>query len=462
MNFVLLVIDSLRADRLSCYGYQRPTTPFLDSIADSSALFENFFTPATPTQPAVTTLFTGQFPLTHRIFAQSGRNRLAPDAPWFPEELARHGYATVAIDNLALGKKWFRRGFRVYKSLADLRTGEARYLRCTDLNREAMQWLDAKGKQPFFLYLRYGDPHTPYAAPSPYREQFYQGDPTTSNRGSLDEFYAHQLKSYLLDDWLIPAAAQWPGAAGDRIEDIEWCRAQYDAEVRFVDEGIAQLMSYLEKRGLSADTAVIILGDHGESLGEHGIYFEHHGLYDCTMRPPLLVHWPEKIDSGRRIAAWTQLPDIAPMLLEMAGVPVPKAVEGTSLVPLLTGQTSAHVYSQIVSCESTWMCKWAYREEDHKLIIAREPDMYGKPRLELYDLRSDPGELTNLADEQPDLATAMLARFENWLARQLAAKGESTDPLAMHGSVRGKLLRGPAAGRKIKQTIRQSVRRIFR
>jgi arylsulfatase A-like enzyme len=155
-----------------------------------------------------------------------------------------------------------------------------------------MQWLDCRRAEPFFLYLRYGDPHTPYAAPSPFAEMFYDGDPTMKNRGSLDEFYERPLKSYLIDDWLTPVARDLPGAQGSRIEDIEWCRAQYDAEVRFVDDGVAALLAHLEQRGLTENTTVIIVGDHGESLGEHGIYFEHHGLYDCTIRPPLIIRRP--------------------------------------------------------------------------------------------------------------------------------------------------------------------------
>jgi arylsulfatase len=462
MNFLLLVVDSLRADHLSSYRYARPTTPQLDAIAAEGALFENFYTPVTPTQPAITTLFTGQFPLTHRVVAQSGRVTLADDAPWLPEVLMRRGYATAAIDNLALAKRWFRRGFRDYHTLADLQSGEARYLRCTDLNQAAMQWLDAHRSEPFFLYLRYGDPHTPYAAPSPYAEMFYEGDPTVKNRGSLDEFYSRPLKSYLIDDWLAPAARSVKGAQGSRIEDIEWCRAQYDAEVRFVDDGIAALLRHLDSSGVAEKTVVIVAGDHGESLGEHGIYFEHHGLYDCTIRPPLIVRWPGAGKRGQRITAIAQLTDIAPTVLEIAGIPIPHEMQGTSLVPLMDGTTAAESFEQVVCCEATWMCKWAFIEGGRKLIIAREPDMYGNPPLELYDLEADPAELTNLATSQPDTAAAMLERFEDWLAQQLARTGETADPLRAHGSVRDKLLRPPSTRKKISRAMKQWLRGLSR
>ncbi|HEX8680415.1 MAG TPA: sulfatase [Chthoniobacterales bacterium] len=461
MNFLLLVIDSLRADRLSCYGYRRPTTPNLDALAAAGVLFENFFTPVTPTQPAITTLFTGQTPLTHRIFAQSGRNHLRADAPWLPELLASHGYATAAIDNLALGKKWFRRGFRDYHAMADLESGEARHLRCTDFNREAAAWLKEHAAEPFFLYLRYGDPHTPYAAPAPYADLFYEGDPTVRNSGSLDAFYAQPLKSYLVEDWLAPAAQAIDGAAGRRIEDIEWCRAQYDAEVRFADDGVAELLRHLESAGVAENTAVIVVGDHGESLGEHGIYFEHHGLYDCTIRPPLIIRWPAGTTNTRRVAAATQLSDIAPTILEMAGLPIPDAFEGSSLVPLMRGETRRHVYEQIVCCEATWMCKWAWIENGRKLIIAREPDIYGKPPLELYDLNSDPREETNLVTADADLAREMLGRFEHWLAQQLAKTGETADPLREHGSVRAQLLRPPSLRKKFSRSVKRWCRKVW-
>jgi arylsulfatase len=318
-NLVLLVIDSLRADHLSGLGYPLPTTPYLNTLMERSAVFTRFFTPVTPTQPAITTLFTGQFPWVHGILAQSGFNSLPRNAPWLPETLRRNGYATAALDNLAQAKKWFVRGFKDYMNL---RTRSDEYYPWSRLNQHALKWLERYGSKKFFLYIRYGDPHTPYQPPPPYDGIFYAGDPTRRNAGSLNAFYERPLKRELISGWLEPAALRWPGATGPRIEDIEWVRAQYDGEIRSVDDGIKELIGFLEHRGLQENTIVVVVGDHGESLGEHGIYFEHHGLYECCLRPPLIIHWPGVTKKKRNIETITQLPDLAPTLLDMMGLAV--------------------------------------------------------------------------------------------------------------------------------------------
>jgi arylsulfatase A-like enzyme len=457
MNLLLLLVDSLRADHLSGYGYKRRTSPFLDSLARNSAWFDQCFTPAIPTLPAYTSMFSGQFPVAHRVLTRKGDTDLPAGTPWVPQILARHGYATAAVDTLAARKQWCAGGFQHY---FNLRSRNDEYLDCFQFNRAAMPWLEAHRDEKFFLYIRYCDPHTPYWPPPQYRRLFYDGDPTATNHGSLDEFYrgpllnAGPLKRYLIDQWLAPAAAEWPGASGTRIEDIEWCRAQYDAEVRVVDDGIAQLLGRLEKLGLAENTGVILLGDHGEPLGEHGIYFDHHGLYDCTLHIPLIIHWPGVIGTERRIKALTQLPDIAPTVLEMLGVPAPDTMAGRSLVPLLTGQTDKHVYSKIVASECTWMFKWALRKDQYKLILARQPDIYGRPPVELYDLFADPEEQINLADDRPKVRDELVREFEAWLSRRLTETGQVADPVALQGLIRYKHIRRSLMRMRLKHAMR--------
>jgi len=445
-NLLLLVIDSLRADHLSGLGYPRPTSPFLDSLMEESVVFDHFFTPVTPTQPAITTLFTGQFPWAHGIVAQSGRNTLSSDAPWLPEILARNGCVTAALDNLAQAKKWFARGFKDYMNL---RTKRDQYYRCSLLNRHALQWLKRHRGSRFFLYLRYGEPHTPYQPPPPYRFMFYEGDPTTTNAGSLDPFYSRPLKPRLVSEWLESAARDWPGAKGKRIEDIRWVRAQYDGEIRAADDGVREMVQGLEELGLLESTIVVVLGDHGESLGEHGIYFEHHGLYECCLRPPLIVHWPRELNGERRSRAVVQLPDVAPTLLDMLGLPVPEAMDGRSLVPLLWGEEPGTGSTEILACESTWMCKWALRTRRFKVIVAREEDLYGKPSVEVYDLLNDPGETANLAEDDEALRARMVGELESRVTRGLKEAGRTADPVAVHGSVRDKLLPKPSFGNRL-------------
>jgi arylsulfatase A-like enzyme len=449
-NVVLLVADSLRADRLSCYGCPRPTSPRLDALATGGALFRRFFTPATPTEPACTSLLTGQYPLTHGVVAPSRRCRLSRRSPWLPEILAARGYATAMLDDLAWSQHWGRGfGARLYR-----RTSEREYLDGFAMNAMARSWLTGQRGRRFFLYLRYGDTHTPYWPPARYRTLFYEGDPTRTNRGSLDSFYARPLKPYLVGEWLGPAARAWPGAAGERIEDLEWCRAQYDAEVRALDDAVAELLDHLDGLGVLERTLIVVLGDHGESLGEHGVFFEHHGLYDVTMRPPLILHAPGRIAAGQQVESVVMTPDLAPTILELLGLPVPAGMEGRSVLTTLAGQPPSTGRQRVVASEATWMCKWAYRTDEYKLIVAREPDLYGGPPVELYDLAADPEETVNLADIRPDVRDAMRAEFEGWLERRLAARGRRRDPVAAHGSMHEKFLRPLPLRKRVKRAMR--------
>jgi arylsulfatase A-like enzyme len=429
MNVVLLVVDSLRADRLSLYGYHRPTSPFMDALGRAEAWFPNFFTVATPTVPVCTSLLTGQFPLTHGVLMRKGGSDLAPGAPWLPELLQERGYATCAVDNLVTRKSWFARGFDAY---LNLRVKGTEYLSAFEFNRGARPWIQANRNRPFFLYMRYGDPHTPYAPPPSYRHLFHPHQPR-SGRRTLRELFASPFRNYMLTQC---NPGEWPSPAGDGIADEEWCRSQYDAAVRASDDGIRELVDQLGRLGIADNTAIIILGDHGESLGEHGILFDHHGLYECTMRPPLIMRWPGVTAGVGRVEPLTQTPDIPATIVTLLGIPRPAGMEGQCMVPLLEGGGGWRPRPQAVACESTWMFKWAWRKHGHKLIVAREPDLYGRPPVELYDLAADPEEQTDIAATRPEVRDELKGEFESWLAQRLRETGQAMDPVALLGRAR--------------------------
>jgi len=437
MNVLLIGIDSLRADRLGCYGYGRPTSPFMDGLAAQGLLFEQFFAPVIPTQPSFTTFFSGQMPTTHGIVAHRGDWRFADDRPFLPEFFQAAGYATAAIDNLAdhHQKEWFRRGFDAYINPREPGT----FPDCFLYNRAAIDWLKNKGDRPFFLFVHYWDPHTPYLPPKSYRNLFYEGDPTVRNPGSLKGFYERPLMDWWPEKWMDRLAQEWPGAAHPHLSDIEFVRAQYDSEVRCADDGVREMVGALEEMGVLKDTAIVIWGDHGEELGEHGIYFDHHGLYESDIKVPLIVRWPG-VD-GRRIGALTQHMDLAPTILEGAGLPVPEAMDGQSLWPLIRGQANGRP-DVLLTGECTWMAKWALRQEGWKLIVARAPDFYGKPERELYDLVNDPGEQRNLAEDETARAREMAEQLEDVLWARLQQAGRTEDPIAAHGITLGKKMFG--------------------
>jgi len=212
--------------------------------------------------------------------------------------------------------------------------------------------------------------------------------------------------------------------------------ALYDAEIRYCDEGIGQLLRKVEALGLKDNTVVVLLADHGEMMYRHGIFFDHHGLYEGNLRVPFMMRHPEYVP--RRINAMTAHVDVAPTLADICGVEIPREMEGTSLVPWLRGERQEPVREFLVCQECTWQMKWALRTADHKFILARQPDVYGTPLRELYDLHTDPGEFHNVAEQQPERAEEMEEQLEAWIAEKMRQQGLPEDPLVTHGLSLGK------------------------
>jgi arylsulfatase len=296
---------------------------------------------------------------------------------------------------------------------------------CEELNARAIQWLRSHRDEPFFLFIHYWDPHWPFNPPERYRKLFYEGNPTDPNNHSLHEWWQHPLGAAARETWLRTAEGV--------ITDADYVTALYDQEIRYLDDGVAQLLEALDELSLAESTLVLFTGDHGESMTEHGIYFDHHGLYDSTIHVPLVMRWPGHLPASVRLPHTLQVSDIAPTLLEAAGLSIPPAMEGRSFWKLLTGEEQEGGHERVISLECTWQMKWSLRTDHYKFILAREPDRYGNPPRELYDLAADPQEEHNIAGERPDVAAAMEMELENWIADRLQALGREEDPLVAHG-----------------------------
>lgn len=423
-NVLLITVDTLRADHLGAYGYHRPTSPRIDEIAARGAVFENFFCSAIPTQPSYTTLYTGQHPLTHGVISHGGEAALSSTTPMLPELFLKAGYTTCALDNLMRDRPWFGRGYEYYID-PSLRRVLRLGVTCEELNARAIPWMRAHAEEPFFLFMHYWDPHAPYVAPDRFRQLFYSGNPVDPTKTGLETWWEHPLGTLARETWLR--------TANGTVTDPEFVVSLYDQEVRHVDEGIGALVDALDGLGLAENTIMVILGDHGESMTEHGIFFEHHGLYDCTLRVPVIVRWPGQVQPGMRLQGMRQMHDVAPSLLEAAGLPIARSMDGVSFWPALAGKSQDVGRDEIFSLECTLQAKWCLRTERYKLIVAREPDHYGNPECELYDLHADPGETTNLYLQEPEVAAELRRRLEGWIQTRLQALGQSEDPVGRQG-----------------------------
>lgn len=423
-NVLLITVDCLRADHLGCYGYHRATSPCMDMLADEGTLMERFICPAIPTHPSYTTLYTGQHPISHGIVAHAGRNELDREAPFLPELFLQAGYTTCAVDNLWRGRQWFGRGYEYYID-PSVRRPLLLGVTCEELNARTIPWLRAHADEPFFLFMHYWDPHYPLVPPDRLRDLFYEGNPTDPRNQSLDAWWKHPLGALARDTWLrMPTGA---------VTDAEYVIALYDQEIRYLDEGIGELLAALDELGLAENTLVLLTADHGESMTEHGIFFEHIGLYEATVHVPLIVRWPGHLPGGVRLPQMFEMDDLAPTILDAVGLPIPGAMEGRSFWKLLTGEAEEGGRQWVISLECSWQAKWSLRTDRYKFILAREPDFYDSPARELYDLESDPGEERNVVEERPDIAARMETELEGWIADRLQALGRSEDPLREHG-----------------------------
>lgn len=410
-NIILLGIDSLRADHMSCYGYGRLTTPHLDRFAGQGVLFENTFSPYVPTTSAYASMLTGMDVFTTQVVALRHKGPMRSEVKSLAEILREQGYHTVSV---GFSNRASSRGFDEYLDYSGMGTwAQGRAPKAQRLNELALPALDrlVADDKPFFLFLRHTDPHSPYLPPEPFERIFYCGDECDPNNRSMDAALAFEPYSGTLK------AASPPG-----ISDKEYVIAQYDGAIAYMDAAIRSIFAALQAHEIFDETIVAVNGDHGETLDEHECWFDHHGLYDNVLHVPLLLRYPPKLTGGKRISGFNQHKDLAPTLLDLAGIEAGIEFDGRSLLPMIEGQVSSHE-SEFYITECAWMRKHGWRTPQWKLIRALEPDFHFKPPVELYNLVEDPQENDNRAEELPGVVDALTARLDAWVRRREAETG---------------------------------------
>ena len=416
-NILLVGIDSLRADHMSCYGYHRQTTPHIDRFAEEGALFERTYSAHIPTTSAYGSMLTGMDCFSTQVVALRHKGPLRPEVKTLAEILREAGYNTSCV---GFGGNPASRGFDTYLKYQSWGSwNEGRSHKAQNLNEVALPELDrlAKQKEPFFLFLRHMDPHAPYLPPEPFERMFYHGDETSPAHKSMEPVMAFKPFRDFFDSWMPPG-----------ISDKDYVIAQYDGALAYMDASIQAIFTALEAWGILDSTIVVINADHGETLYDHECWFDHHGLYDQTLHVPLIIHYPKKVPAGRRIGGFNQHKDLVPTLLELADIQ-PEGIEfdGRSLVPMMMGQEISHE-AEFYITECTWMRKHGWRTPHWKLIAALEPDFHFKPEVELYDLVQDPDENVNLTGTRPEVVASLRQRMDAWIARRERETG-MTNPM---------------------------------
>ena len=386
-DLILIMVDTLRADRLGAYGYTTTQTPAIDALARDGVLFEAAIAQASWTKPSVASLFTSLYPSGHQTYRKLD---VLPDrVVTLAEALAAGGYYTAAfVNNPNVSAAFnFQQGFIEYRYLepayffhatestsrlalygglrlirerfvARGKYHEHYYRDAQEVTDQALRWLDARPPRPFFLFLHYMDPHDPYFV-HPYNGEavarVHTPNPDPAEAGRLS--------------------------------------ALYDGEVAYLDEHLGRLWAYLRQVGLYDGVVIVLTADHGEEFQEHGGWWHGTTLYDEQIRIPLIVKLPDGRQRGRRVAGQVRTIDIGPTLLAAAGVPVPLTMLGHSL--LAEGPVDVMTVFAEENFEGTEIR--AVRGRDWKLIEANPGNPRGLRPTELYQLEGDPGERRDLA-----------------------------------------------------------------
>ena len=404
-NLVLVVIDTIRVDHMSLYGYAKSTTPHLSRLAADGVTFDQAIAHVPQTLPSVATLLTSTYPHEHGARTNGGV-RLPTETATLAEVLRDAGYRTAAVvSSFPLDRRFgVAQGFDFYDAdftgsiLAEKRRESVdRKLRrfpnveqrADEATAKALAWLDTRQRSadgdPFFLMVHYFDPHYPYAPPSKFL-------------GAL---------------------------------------SAYEGEIAFADREIGRLVIGLDVLGLRENTLVVVTGDHGEIVG-----VGHEGqVADGVLRVPLVMRQPGRLPEGARVAAQVGLLDLAPTILEILEVPAPESFRGASLLPLIRGESAegrpwTYFETLYGSLEKRrGLARYGFRSSDFKYVLNIRERQGEKTRIEeLYDLRSDPGQRVNLlaggdgTGRHADLVESLRSRTTSFMADSEAGTSMTLTP----------------------------------
>jgi arylsulfatase A-like enzyme len=416
VNLILVGIDSLRADHMSLYGYDRLTTPHMDKFTAGGTVFENTLSPHIPTTSAYSNMLTGMDCFGTDVVALRHQGTFAKGVVSLPEILKKEGYNTTCV---GFEGNPAARGFAKYINYASWGSWEeGRSPKADRLNEVTIPELErlGKSKKPFFLFLRHMDPHSPYLPPEPFHRMFYGGNEFDPKNKSMKPVFEFKPFCDYFACWMPPG-----------VTDKDYINAQYDGAIAYMDACIQNIFTAVSDLGLEDDTLIVIDSDHGETLYDHDCYYDHHGLYDPTLNVPLVFRLPGKVPSGLRLPGATSLKAVTPTILDILGIKTKIKFDGQNLFPEMKGRRRKPE-SELYITECTWMRKHGWRTPEWKLIHALEPDFHFKPEVELYNLIDDPEENNNVAKKEKKLVAMLEERMQDYIAKREKETGR-TNPM---------------------------------
>ncbi len=454
MRILYIDIDSLRPDHLSCYGYQRRTSPNIDAIAAQGVRFDNCFVSDAPCLPSRTSLFSGRFGIHTGVMTHGGTaadmfqdgptrggggNSILGQTSWM-RCLRKAGLHTMAVS--PFGERhaawhWYANFTETYN------TGKGGLEIAEEISPVAIDWINRRGKNDnWFLHVNFWDPHTHYRTPASYgnpfkdqpipdwlteevRQQHWAGCGPHSAR----ELGGHGFEVHGQDN---PNSRQ--PLVIDSMAQVRRMFDGYDVGIHYADHHVGLLFEALRKQGVLDDTAIIISADHGEHIGELNVYGDHQMADYITSRVPMIVRWPGVTDNqaGRLDTAFHYQNDIAATAIELVGGQVPGIWDGKPMTQSLRDGTSAGRDYLVVS-QGLWSCQRSVRfhhgGRDYICIRSYHDGYHGFPDVMLFDTISDPHEQHDLAMERPEVAAHAMALLTDWQSAMLRTTTKGQDPL---------------------------------
>ena len=445
MRIIYFDIDCLRPDHLGCYGYDRPTSPTIDSIAAEGMRFNHYYCADSPCLPSRTAMMSGRFGIHNGVTSNHGAGAKfqidnhvygGPKAEneMFVRHLRKNGYDTVAFSNFADRHQalWYMIGWSEFHTPNLKCGGESG----DEVNEKALAWLKQNAtRENYYMHINYWDTHRVYKMDKSWADRF-KDFPVTQAWPDEAAIAAHQSHEggftahrQFKDD--KSKVDLMPGAINNRA-DFEHMITGYDASIAYVDAHVKEVLDELDRQGVLDDAVIIFSSDHGDAFGEHGIYSDHVCVDECIHRIPLIVRWPGKTPADGQCDSFMTNVDYAPTICDMLGCdvePPPEKWDGQSYAENLQGRPGAD-RDFLVWDSSLYTVQRAVRTKEHLYIRTLDPADYNcfAPE-ELYDMTADPHQTTNLAADQPDRVEQLRNQMDNWVAEQQARGLGNPDPL---------------------------------
>lgn len=374
-NVVIYLVDTLRADHLGIYGYDRNTSPVVDRWATGGVVFERAYAPCSWTKPSVVSLLSGLDPVSHGV--EDRLDVIPAGVRLLAERLKSLGYSTLgAVTNPNVLSEWgFGRGYDVYDDLDSAGHGT----RADSVSDHVAARIEELARsQPFFLYLHVIDPHAPYEPPAPFDTRFPRS-PALPAKMSI---------------------------------------GNYDGEIAFVDSQFGRILELLSRHDLDRDTMTIFVSDHGEELLDHGAFGHGSTLFEEVVRVPLVIRFPNGLHAGARVNARASLSDVVPTVMSVIGESPPSGVDGRDLTELLpTGKPGWADREVFLSLRTSGPRSHLVRgvlSGPHKYLRRSRPTASES----LYDIDHDPAETQDLASVHSDLRQRLGASLDAYLAKR--------------------------------------------